>query len=214
MKLRRKIGFAVVYCLGTALLKTWRLKNIGRDEFEKCRKEGKSPVVALWHDSLLPLSFNHYKDGIATIASDSKDGDLIAYILRRWGYFVARGSSTRGGIKAAMSLIKNCRKTPMPAAITVDGPVGPRHEVKSGIVFIAKNLDKIIFVITLDTKSFIRFNSWDKFILPKPFAKVNIVYSPAFYVSDDISENGIKYDTERLQQYMLDRTNEVNPLFI
>ena len=160
------------------------------------------------------MAFSHYKNGIATIASDSKDGELITYILKKWGFSVARGSSTRGGLKAAMNIIKNCRNDKRPAAITVDGPKGPRHEVKSGAVFIAKNLDKIIFVLTLKTDSFIRFNSWDKFILPKPFAKVEVHYSEIFYVSDEKDEASIKADTERLQNYMLMRTEEVCKEFV
>lgn len=210
----RKIGFWIVYFLGTLFVKTWRMKNINQDSFNKCRQEGKSPVLVLWHDSLLPLAFGHYKNDIATIASDSKDGELITYILKKWGFRVSRGSSTRGGLKAAMNIIKNCRNDKRPAAITVDGPKGPRHEVKSGAVFIAKNLDKIIYVLTLKTDSFIRFNSWDKFILPKPFAKVEVHYSEIFYVSDEKDEASLKADTERLQNYMLMRTEEVCKEFV
>lgn len=214
MKLSRKIGYAVTYYLGTALLKTWRIKNINKENYNKSRKAGNRPVLVLWHDSLLPLSFSHYKDSIATIASDSKDGDLIAYILEKWGYKLARGSSTRGGMKAAVNLIKLCKTHNISAAITVDGPKGPRHEVKSGAVFIAKCLDNEIYVVTLKTDSFIRFNSWDKFIFPKPFAKVEVWYSDAFYVSSDKDEIALKEDTERLQKFMMARTNEICSEFI
>lgn len=171
-------------------------------------------MLVLWHDSLLPLSFSHYKEGIATIASDSKDGDLIAYILEKWGYKLARGSSTRGGMKAAMQLVKLCRNNNIPAAITVDGPKGPRHEVKSGAVFIAKCLDNEIYVVTLKTNSFIRFNSWDKFIFPKPFAKVEVWYSDTFSVSPDKDETSLKEDTNRLQKLMMQRTSEVDSEFL
>ena len=81
-------------------------------------------------------------------------------------------------------------------------------------VEIMKNLDKIIYVLTLKTDSFIRFNSWDKFILPKPFAKVEVHYSEIFYVSDEKDEASLKADTERLQNYMLMRTEEVCKEFV
>lgn len=214
ISLGRRIGFWFVYFLGTLFVKTWRMKNVNKESYDKCRQEGKSPVIVLWHDSLLPLAFSYYNSNIATIASDSKDGELITYILKKWGFSVARGSSTRGGLKAAMNIIKTCKNEKKPAAVTVDGPKGPRHEVKSGAVFIAKNLDKVMYVITLKTDSFIRFNSWDKFILPKPFAKVEVWYSEAFYVSDDKDGDALKADTERLQNYMLMRTEEVCKEFI
>ncbi|MDE7315870.1 MAG: lysophospholipid acyltransferase family protein [Mucispirillum sp.] len=214
MKLSRRIGYAVTYYIGTALLKTWKIKNINKEAYDKSRKEGRRPVLVLWHDSLLPLSFSHYKDSLATIASDSKDGDLIAYILEKWGYKLARGSSTRGGIKAVMKLVKLCKTHNIAAAITVDGPKGPRHEVKSGAVFIAKCLDNEIYAVTLKTDSFIRFNSWDKFIFPKPFAKVEVWYSDAFYVSEDKDEAALKEDTGRLQKFMMQRTSEVYSEFL
>lgn len=214
MKLSRRIGYAVTYYLGTAILKTWRIKNINKEPYNESRRAGKSPVVVLWHDSLLPLAFSHYKDSIATIASDSKDGDLIAYILEKWGYKLARGSSTRGGMKAAMKLVKLCKTNKISAAITVDGPKGPRHEAKSGAVFIAKCLDNEIYAATLKTDSFIRFNSWDKFIFPKPFAKVEVWYSNVFKVSPEKDEKSLKEDTERLQKFMTARTNYVCSKFI
>ncbi len=214
MKFSNKILYAIICFLGTVLLKTWRIKNINKEIYNTSRQNGKRPILVLWHDSLLPLSFSHYKDTVATIASDSKDGDLIAYILEKWGFKLARGSSTRGGMKAAMKLVKLCKTYNISAAITVDGPKGPRHEVKSGAVFIAKCLDKEIFVVTLKTDSFIRFNSWDKFIFPKPFAKVEVHYSNAFYVTEDKDEISLKADTDRLQKFMLARTNEVYSEFI
>lgn len=214
MKLSRKILFYVVYYLGMMLLKTWRLKYINTEKYDEFCNSGLSPVVAIWHDSLLPLSFSQYGRKAATIASDSKDGDLIAFILNKWGFYAFRGSSTRGGLKAVMGLIKKCKKEPMPAAVTVDGPVGPRHEVKSGAVFIAKNLDKVLFTAHIKTKRYYRFNSWDKFILPKPFAKIDIVFSDPFYVTDDLSENSVKADTERLQDFMIARTKEICPEFL
>lgn len=214
MKINNKATFWVVYFLGTMFVKTWRIKNVNKESFDNCRKEGKSPVVVLWHDSLLPIAFNHYKDNVATIASDSKDGSLITYILEKWGFKVSRGSSTRGGLKAAMNIIKTCKTEKKPAAITVDGPKGPRHEVKSGAIMIAKNLDKVIYMATLKTKSYIQFKSWDKFILPKPFAKVEVWYSEPFYVRDEKGDNILQEDTKKLQDFMLERTRTVYSEFL
>ncbi len=214
MKIKSRAGFWVVYALGTLFLKTWRINNINRENFELDRKAGKSPVLVLWHDSLLPVAFNHRNDGIATIASDSKDGSLITYILEKWGFKVSRGSSTRGGLKAAMNIIKTCKSEKIPAAVTVDGPKGPRHEVKSGAVLIAKNLDHLIYVVTIKTDSYIQFKSWDKFILPKPFAKIEVWYSDVFHVNPEKGDEALKNDTEKLQNLMLERTKTVCSEFV
>ena len=214
MKLSKKILFLILYYIGMLFVKTWRIKTYNEDIFKNLVAEGKSPVIVIWHDSLLPLSLSMSHKNIATIASDSKDGDLITFILEKWGYYVTRGSSTRGGLKAAMNIIKYCKKNPHGAAITVDGPVGPRHEVKSGAVFIAKNLSNVAIVVTLKTKSYYRFSSWDKFILPKPFAKIDVFFSEPFHISDEKGEESLKNETERLQKYMLARTEEIYPEFM
>ena len=81
-------------------------------------------------------------------------------------------------------------------------------------MFIAKCLDNEIYAVTLKTDSFIRFNSWDKFIFPKPFAKVEVWYSDVFYVSEDKNETALKEDTGRLQKFMMQRTSEVYSEFL
>lgn len=214
MKSSKRILLTILYYIGMLFIKSWRIKTHNEDVISNLVSSGKSPVIVLWHDSLLPLAYSMSKKNIATIASDSKDGDIISFILEKWSYFVARGSSTRGGLKAAMSIIKHCKKKPNGAAITVDGPVGPRHEVKSGAVFIAKNLSNVLIVVTLKTKSYYRFNSWDKFILPKPFAKIDVYFSEPFYISDEKHEDSLKAETERLEKYMLSRTEEIFSEFI
>ncbi|GKT32820.1 lysophospholipid acyltransferase family protein, partial [Aduncisulcus paluster] len=72
------------------------------------------------------------------MASDSKDGQIITEVLERIGYEVARGSSTRDGLKAMLGVARVMRKKGKIGAITMDGPKGPRHEVKSGILAIAQ----------------------------------------------------------------------------
>ena len=214
MILKQKIFFNLAYFIGLIYIKTWRIKRVNNEEFDNFRKLGKSPVAVSWHDSLLPVAFCHRNNNIAAIASDSKDGELISFILKKWGYAVARGSSTRGGIKAALRLIKLCKNSNAAAAITIDGPKGPRHKAKEGAVFIAKNLDNTIFVVTIKADKYIQFKSWDKFILPKPFAKIEVHYSSAFVVKREKEEHIVKEETKQLEKYMIQRTQEVDNKFL
>lgn len=208
----QKLAATVLYLLVTAYCLTWRYKFKNRYLFEDLLKNGKRPVVAIWHDQLLPCSFAHRKRGVVTIASDSKDGELITFALSKWGFKVARGSSTRGGVKAALNAIKTSIKFNAPCAVTVDGPKGPRHQVKNGAVFIADRLDGIIIVAVAHTKHFIKFNSWDKFILPLPFASIQITYSQPFTINKN-GENSVTQQ-ENLQKIMTELTYEASPLFI
>ncbi len=165
-------------------------------------------VIALWHDQLLPLTFSHKGRDFVTIASHSKDGSYITYALHRWGYHVGRGSSSKMGVKAALGAIKLAKEKSSPCAVTLDGPRGPRHVVKSGAIFIAKQLDGIIINAVINTKHFIKLKSWDKFVLPLPFARIDITLSDSVIVSDDISEKALEEDTKKIQNIMDKMTNE------
>lgn len=214
MTILTKIGYFIAFHIVNLYCKTWRYKLVNRSAYDNLRSKGVSVVMAIWHDSILPCTFLHRKEGMVTIASDSKDGSLIAYALNKWGFNTARGSSTRGGVKAALKAVKLSKENKVPCAVTVDGPKGPRHQVKDGAIFIGKKLDKVVLIGLLSCKRYKRFNSWDKFILPLPFAKITITYSEPIYLSDGIEKEDIEKDKQILQNRMLDLTNEVSPFFV
>ena len=206
MNFWKKLVITIIYYIVTLYCKTWRFKFRNNDIYETLIKNGKRPVMAIWHSSLLTNAFSHRHKGIVTIASDSKDGDLITFALNKWGFKVARGSSTRGGVKAALNAIKTCKKFNASCAVTVDGPKGPRNEVKTGAIFIAHRLDGIIIVVIAKPKKFITFNSWDKFVLPLPFSSIEIIYSPILHL-----QNNLETDRDTLQKLMTEFSREINP---
>lgn len=210
----QKIGAYLLYYAVTAYCFTWRYTFKNRHIYDDLINSNKKPVIAVWHDQLLVCTHIERHKGLVGIASDSKDGELISFALERWGYHMARGSSTRGGVKAAIKAIKECKKYSAPCAITVDGPLGPRHVAKSGAVFIAKNLDNIILAGVVNTKHFIRFNSWDKFMLPLPFAKIEVTYAQPIYLDNDTSEDAMENGRLLLQKTMVELTNEASPFHI
>ncbi len=208
MKLKYKIISTIIYHAVTLYCKTWRFKLHNYSHLKGLLDNKTKVVVALWHDQLVPLTFSHKDKNFVTIASDSKDGSYITYILKRWGFHVGRGSSTRMGIKAALGAIKLAKQNSSPCAVTIDGPLGPRHVAKNGAVFIAKQLDCVIINAVVNVKWRVRFNSWDRFVLPLPFAKIDVYLSDPMHVSDDCSEQVLADDTERMQKEMEKMTNE------
>lgn len=214
MTLLKKIGFFIVFHIVNLYAKTWRYKLVNRQVYDQLYKNNKKVVMAIWHDSILPCTFLHRHEGMVTIASDSKDGALITYALNKWGFHVARGSSTRGGVKAALKAVKLSSEYKTPCAVTVDGPKGPRHQVKDGAIFIGKKLDKVIVIGLMSCKKYKRFNSWDKFILPLPFAEITITYSNPIYLSDSMEKEDIEKEKLMLQNCMTEFTCEVSPFFV
>ena len=136
-------------------------------------------IAALWHNRLLLISFVLKKflpqrPG-AGLISASRDGDLISDLTRRFGFDVVRGSSSRLGASALRELEK-VLATGRDVLITPDGPRGPAYELGPGIVFVAQKTGAAIVPINMEFSSCWRVNSWDGFILPRPFAKVRVIF--------------------------------------
>ena len=142
----------------------------------------KSPfIVGLWHEYILfsPLMFKETMpkdDRCSVIISEHFDGKMIAKVVNLFGLGDIAGSSTRGGIKAIKESFKLLDKKEC-IAITPDGPKGPRHSVADGIVAISQKKDVNIVAYSYKASSFWRLESWDEFLIPKPFFRVD------FYIS-------------------------------
>jgi lysophospholipid acyltransferase (LPLAT)-like uncharacterized protein len=106
--------------------------------------------------------------------SRSKDGDLLAPFVKSMGHEVVRASSSRGASAGLMEMVELMEKENCHGAMAVDGPKGPVYKAKPGVLYLAKKADNIIVPVLGNTKRFYRFNSWDKFIMPKPFAKIDL----------------------------------------
>lgn len=194
------------YCL------TWRIKLHDKSLADRIAKNERT-VIAIWHDQLLPLSFSWRGRKMGTLASRSEDGDMISKQLERWGYIMARGSSSRGGARAVIEL-KRLMESGHDITLTVDGPRGPRHRVKPGIIFLAKQSGSPVIAVTMRVKHFKRFASWDKFVLPLPFARIDIHFSAPIYISDAKDEENIEKDRMMLEKKMLEHTRECSPNLI
>ena len=153
-------------------------------------------LLAGFHEELFAMSCG--LPPFTGIASKSKDGELITYVLRRLKHDVIRGSSSRGGNEVLNDMLKNTFAKPL--AFTVDGPRGPRREVKPGIVILAIKKQMPIYCIRAVYKGF-RFNSWDRFHLPKPFSKVALVTSGPFFYD---KTQGIRESCKDLEKKLLE----------
>ena len=132
-------------------------------------------IVAFWHGELLMQPFNFKKlkpkGRVSAMISEHKDGEAITRTVQYLGIDSIRGSSTRGGAKALIGAIREIKRGD-DVAITPDGPRGPRHSVADGIVAISKKSNAKILVFNCKATKYWQFNSWDKFVLPKPFGKL------------------------------------------
>jgi lysophospholipid acyltransferase (LPLAT)-like uncharacterized protein len=171
---------------GWALISIWsrtiRTHVVNKESRDRLRAEGKNLIYAFWHGRQFLLFHNHRNTGIVIPASESRDGDIQAGILKRFGFDVVRGSSKRKGDRALLGMVEGLRKGKN-IALAVDGPRGPIYEVKQGITYLAGKLNKPIVPVSTSAKRYwILEKIWDKYMLPMPFTRGVIVYGEPIVV--------------------------------
>ena len=147
-----------------------------------CR-ENENFIYAFWHDQLLMCPFTwKNKFDILVLISKHKDGDIISKVISYLGFRTIRGSTNKpgkiknkGGFIAAKQILSSLKNN-ICVGIAPDGPRGPRHEVSDGIINIARMSNKKIVPVALGFNSKWTLNTWDKFIVPRFFSKINIAW--------------------------------------
>ena len=138
----------------------------------KCRSG--NVLYAFWHARQFPLTYTHRDEGIFVLASKNRDGQIVSNVLLTMGFASIRGSSSRGGMEALVSMARELREG-NDAAITPDGPRGPARKPKGGTGMMSRLAKKPVVPLATSGIPSIRFKSWDRFMLPLPFARVCIV---------------------------------------
>jgi len=154
-------------------------------------------VYSFWHGNELPIVLanlaNHKKNNVVVMVSLSNDGELLSQVLRKFGYLTVRGSSSKRGQRALMEMIEYARDG-YSLAFAADGPRGPYHKLKPGVVYVAQKTGMPIVPIGCSSKNKVVLSgSWDKSIIPLPFSKMVQVYGEPIYVDreDDIYKKSI-----------------------
>ena len=166
---------------------TLSVDRLHRERFLELEKRGVPILFALWHGRMFLSILEHRGCRIATMASRSKDGEVIALWLERNGYRAARGSSTRGGGEALRELVRHVRGGGN-AALTVDGPRGPARDVQPGIVQLARLTGGFILPITSSCSRARFLASWDRYLLPLPFSRCVVAYGEPFRIEADLPD--------------------------
>ncbi len=184
-----KIVAQLIYYLIHLLNSTYRYEYIGIENKQKALNHGpyRTFAYALWHQNLIGAIFSHIGERFAMVVSESNDGELVAVTCEKLGHLPARGSSTRGGKRAMIEIVKNMKKG-FPGAISVDGPNGPPHISKEGIIEIAKLCHCPILPLSpFATNAWVIKKSWDQFRIPKPFSKIIVVIGEPIILEEKIT---------------------------
>jgi lysophospholipid acyltransferase (LPLAT)-like uncharacterized protein len=198
---------------GGALLaglgRTLRFEVEGQEHYRAFRRRGEPVLFAFWHSRILPLAHLHRDDGAAVLVSEHRDGEYIARVLERSGFVTARGSSTRGGARGLRNLLRAARAG-RDVAITPDGPRGPPRRVKIGAVVAARISGLPMIPVSAGGEGVWRAGSWDRFVVPRPFARIRVRYAPPIHVARDADHEELRNRARELDDVLNRLTDEVD----
>ena len=170
-----------IYVLTVYKTSKVNLKN--RKKIENLLERNESFIYSFWHDQLLmcPLTWQS-NSSIKVLISKHRDGDIIAQLISNLGFEAIRGSThktnkikNKGGLLSARKMIKSL-KNGISIGISPDGPKGPRHKVSEGILSISRLSKSVILPVGIGFKKKWVLNTWDKFIIPKPFNEITVIW--------------------------------------
>ncbi len=206
-----RIVWALLWPLGL----TWR--------FEVIHEDGAVPVLfgekpgpgiyCFWHQCVLPCTVYFRASRAVILISKSFDGELITRILRMFGYDAVRGSSSRGGADGLNGLRK-VLDSGRTAIFTADGPRGPIYQTKMGPIKLASITGAPIGAFHLEPERAWKINSWDEFLVPKPFTRICVSWANWTHVEAGTPNEQFEAKREELNAALeRARKNAYNHLF-
>lgn len=195
-------GPALLSAALRALAVTFRIRLFGAEELFARWRRGEKVIVAFWHNRLVMMPVVGRGQKICIMNSGHRDGRIASRAIERWGIRTVSGSATRGGVKGFLSLVRVFREG-YSLAVVPDGPRGPSQQAKPGIVHLAKATGADIFPVSYAADRAWRLRSWDRLIIPKPFAHVAVAVGEPIHVARDSDEHRL----DSLRKELEDRLN-------
>lgn len=200
--------------VGFSLLKTWErtLRYTVDDRGGILQRPiSEAAIGAVWHNRLLILPlilrrFVSHRRGAALISA-SRDGAWIAELVNKVGFDAVRGSSSRQGVTAVLQMAE-ILASGRDVVISPDGPRGPAYRLGSGVIFLAQKSGAPVIPINLEYSSYWRLKSWDRFFLPRPFARVRVIFGEPYQVGATDTDEAFETERVRLQDAMMSLVEE------
>jgi lysophospholipid acyltransferase (LPLAT)-like uncharacterized protein len=175
-----------------ALSATYRWRTDGLEHYDAVVASGTPPILAFWHGRILPATCFFRNRGIVVMISLNFDGEWIGRTIRRFGYRVARGSTSRGGARALVQMRRELGEG-RPAGFALDGPRGPARVAQPGAAFLAGATGSPILPFHFEADRFWTAGRWDATQVPKPFARVGLAVGAPLFVPDTRDDTIRKY---------------------
>jgi lysophospholipid acyltransferase (LPLAT)-like uncharacterized protein len=166
-----------------AMAATWRLRRLVPDPARfPPLPAGAGRIYAFWHGQMLPVIALHRREAVAVLISTHRDGERLARVAKRFGFGSIRGSTTRGGA-TALRAMHRALAGGVRVVITPDGPRGPAKRFAPGVLIAAQRAGVPIVLAAASVDRQWRLRTWDRFIIPRPFARITVAYSEPIVVT-------------------------------
>jgi lysophospholipid acyltransferase (LPLAT)-like uncharacterized protein len=201
---RTRLAGAIIYRIARLYCATFRLKIENETEWLDYLEEGGRILICCWHQQFFVgvRVFNKYrKYRPPLMSSRSLDGQIAAGVAQRSGFYTVWGSSSRGGGNALKEMISRIKQHRLAVHI-LDGPRGPAGVVKAGVIAMANSSGAVIIpgFVTADRAWYL--HSWDRFMIPKPFARVTVTFCPKIELPPVMDKADYENQRKRLEMIM------------
>jgi lysophospholipid acyltransferase (LPLAT)-like uncharacterized protein len=188
--------YSVIWLLGPTL----RFEVLGWHYAREAHASGRRCVWAFWHRVIIPISWWARDMGIVVMNTTAFDGQWTRKVIEWLGFATAQGSSSRGGLRGLAVMARRIEEG-KDCAFTIDGPRGPRYVAKPGPVMLARKTGAPIQVFHVGVEHGKTFeNTWDHFLMPRPFSRAVIVFSPLIEVPTDADASAMEVKHNEMQK--------------
>ena len=214
-ELKRQLAFILLprayYLLTTLNLASCSKQTFGQQQLDQLRQQGQNWIYSTWHENTAIAVWGLRNQNLAMMASDSDDGEYIARGIAAFGNIPVRGSSSAGGARATRELVRYLKRGNS-AAITPDGPRGPRRELQMGVITLAAVSGAPLVPYHIEATRQWELTSWDRHRIPKPFSSVIIGIGEPYYVDKERFKTDAEPLCREFEALMIDHADRIRQL--
>ena len=215
-RIRRRLGHALLtsrpgVALGRGLLRglgaSLRFREVRPPALDALWDAGGPVIYTAWHGRILMLPYLYgRRRRVHVLMSRSRDGEILSRFVQGFGVSVVRGSSSRGGARALLTLARLVREDGAEVGVVPDGPRGPRHVAQAGAVLLAKVTGAPLIPIGFGARPSTVLRSWDAFLVPHPFSRAVVIFGNPITVPADADRDLIETKRRELETALLQVT--------
>lgn len=192
--------------------KSTRMTVLGENGYNELKEQKKPLIILIWHRRILLAPYFFRRKGMMPLISPSRDGEIVASVVSRWGYKTLRGSGSHSIVKVWNEMKKELQRGGE-LIIVPDGPRGPDRKMKLGALKLAQETGAYLVPFTFSSAKKKILESWDRFLILLPFARAVALYGKPFVVNPDLTPEKFEERRIEMEHYLSELDEEADRYF-